>query len=183
MSEHNAKRQRLTGSFSPASPSPPFYHLATKASETKPPVIHPNTPTSPPYSSMNSQPNGGPAITAPMASSDMTPPSSVTMSQQFSPPAASGTNPPPFPTPASTAGPSNSINLDSDGDATMEDSQDDDAVRLARHRRSNHNRQNRPIFSPEGGVAAAKGVCGSQLFKRCQSSKVPFVQRCLALCC
>jgi hypothetical protein len=47
-------------------------------------------------------------------------------------------------------------------------------VQLRGHRPTNHNRQNRVIFADEGGVAAAKGICGSQLFKLCESSKVPF---------
>ena len=66
------------------------------------------------------------------------------------------------------------MQLDSDGDLQMDDSLADDAVRLRAHRLTNHNRQNRVIFADEGGVAAAKGICGSQLFKLCQSSKVPF---------
>jgi hypothetical protein len=74
------------------------------------------------------------------------------------------------------------VNIDSDGDAMMDDSQDEEAVRLAGHRRSDHNRQTNGIFAPEGGVAAAKGVYGSQLFKPCQSSKVPFMQCSVALC-
>ncbi|KAJ4296596.1 hypothetical protein N0V90_006643 [Kalmusia sp. IMI 367209] len=169
MSEHGAKRQRLTGSFSPASPP---YHIAAKSSETKTPIVHPNTPTSPPYPPMSSQPNGGPAMTAPVALSEMTPPSSVHMSQQVSQSGPSATNIHPFSTPASTAAFSNSINVDSDGDALMEESQSDDAVRLGGHRLTNHNRQNKSIFD-DTGVAAAKGVCGSKLFKLCQSTHEP----------
>jgi hypothetical protein len=74
------------------------------------------------------------------------------------------------------------MNIDSDGDAMMDDSQDEEAVRASGHRRSDHNRQPSSIFAPEGGVAAAKDVYGSQLFKPCQSSKAPFMQRSLALC-
>lgn len=170
MSEHSAKRQRLTGSFSPASPP---YHLAAKSSETKPPVVHPNTPTSPPYPSMSSLPNGRPAPTAHPAPAVMTPPSSVHMSQTLSQSGPSATTAHPFPTPASTAALSSSLNLDSDGDLQMEDSQGDDAVRLRGHRLTNHNRQNRVIFADEGGVAAAKGISGSQLFKHCQSTHEP----------
>ncbi|KAF2691263.1 Rox3-domain-containing protein [Lentithecium fluviatile CBS 122367] len=62
------------------------------------------------------------------------------------------------------------MNIDSDGDAMMDDSQDEEAARLGGHRRSDHNRQRNAIFAPEGGVAAAKGVYGSQLFKPCQST-------------
>ena len=76
-------------------------------------------------------------------------------------------------TTGSTATLANSMQMDSDGDLQMEDSQGDDAARLGGHRLTNHNRQNRVMFADEGGVAAAKGVCGSQLFKLCQSSKVP----------
>ncbi|KAL5431230.1 hypothetical protein PMIN07_007273 [Paraphaeosphaeria minitans] len=170
MSEHGAKRQRLTGSFSPASPP---YHLAALGSETKPPIVHPNTPTSPPYPPMSSQPNGGPASTAHPAPAAMTPPSSVHMSQTVSQSGPSATNLHPFPTPASTAAFSNSLNLDSDGDLQMENGQGDDTVRLRGHRLTNHNRQNRVLFADEGGVAAAKGVCGSQLFKLCQSTHEP----------
>lgn len=75
------------------------------------------------------------------------------------------------------------MNIDSDGDAAMLDAQESDAaVRLDRRRRTDHNRQPGNIFAPDGGVAAAKGICGSQLFLGCQSSKVPFVQRNFALC-
>jgi hypothetical protein len=179
MSEHSAKRQRLTGSFSPASPP---YHIAAKTTETKRPIVHPSTPTSPPYPPMSSQSNGRLATTATAAFSDMTPPSSVTMSQQVSQSGPSAAHPPPFPTPASMAGHSHSMNVDGDGDALMDDSQDEEAVRSERHRRSDHNRQKSAIFAPEGGVAAAKGVYGSQLFMPCQSSKVPLMQHTLALC-
>ncbi|KAL1599630.1 hypothetical protein SLS60_007433 [Paraconiothyrium brasiliense] len=103
----------------------------------------------------------------------MTPPSSVHMSQHVSQSGPSATNVHPFPTPASTATLSNSLIVDNDGDLQMEDSQGDDAVRLGGHRLTNHNRQNRVIFADEGGVAAAKGVCGSQLFKLCQSTHEP----------
>ncbi|KAF1956129.1 Rox3-domain-containing protein [Byssothecium circinans] len=171
MSEHIAKRLR-TGSYSPGSPP---YHHAAKHSETKTLIIHPNTPTSPPYSSMNPNPNGGFASNTTAAASVMTPPSSVIMSQQHSQtaPPSTTTNQQTFPTPASTAGPSHSLNVDSDGDAMMDDGQDDDAVRLDGHRRSDHDRQERSIFAPEGGVAAAKGICGSQLFLGCQSTYEP----------
>ncbi|KAF1968615.1 Rox3-domain-containing protein [Bimuria novae-zelandiae CBS 107.79] len=170
MSEHIAKRQRLTGSFSPASPP---YHVAAKSSETKTPIDQPNTPTSPPYPSMSSQSNGGPATTAHPAPFAMTPPSSVHMSQQPSQSGLSATPVHAFPTPASTAALSSSINVDGDGDLQMEEGQADDAVRLGGHRLTNHNRQNRVVFAADGAVAASKGICGSQLFKLCQSTHEP----------
>jgi len=107
------------------------------------------------------------------ASLEMTPPSSVHMSQQASQSALSATNAHPLPTPTSLAGPSVTAIVDSDGDALMDETYGDGAARLGRHRLTNHNRQKESIFSPEGGVAAAKGICGSQLFKLCQSGKVP----------
>ncbi|CAI6247957.1 unnamed protein product [Periconia digitata] len=171
MSEHSAKRQRTTGSFSPASPP---YHFAAKPSETKTPIVQPNTPTSPPYPSMNSQTNGGFASSATAPASVMTPPASVVMSQQYSPSGPTAANAPTQFTPASTIGPSNSMNLDSEGDTTMSDSLDPDAsLRLNKHRRTDHNRQPGNIFAPDGGVAAAKGICGSQLFLSCQSTYEP----------
>lgn len=54
----------------------------------------------------------------------------------------------------------------------MDDSQGDDSVRLGGHRLTNHNRQNRVLFTQDRAVAASEGICGSQLFKLCQSSKV-----------
>jgi hypothetical protein len=172
MSEHTAKRQRLdsTGRFSPA--SPPFDVVAKASGHTKP--IHPRTPTSPPYPSMSSQANGGPAMSNAAAHSDKSP-SSAAMSQSLSQSATSATNPHPFPTPASTAGPFSSTNIDSDGDATMEDSAEDDALRLGLHRRTNHDRQTQLEFSERGGLKAAEGVKGDQLFKvarsRCEVSR------------
>jgi hypothetical protein len=168
MSEHSAKRLR-TGSYSPGSPP---YHHAAKHSETKTPIIHPNTPTSPPYSSMHPHSNGGFAPTATVPASVMTPPSSVIMSQQYSQSAPSATNQPSTITPASTAGPVNAVNFDSDGDAVMQNSQDDGTLRLGGHRRTDHERREGNVFGPEG-IVAAKGICGSQLFMSCQSSKIP----------
>lgn len=104
------------------------------------------------------------------------------MSQHVSQAGPSATNMHTFPTPASIATLSNSLNLDSDGDLQMEDSQGDDAVRLSRHRLTNHNRQNRVAFADDGSVSASKGICGSQLFKLCESSKVSFIQRSFSLC-
>ncbi|KAF2793039.1 Rox3-domain-containing protein [Melanomma pulvis-pyrius CBS 109.77] len=165
MSDHISKRQRTTGSFSPFH-SPP-YQGAKPGDQTKAsPIVHPNTPTSPPYTSMSSRPNGRSATTAVAPLSEMTPPSSVTISQQNSQLSASATNPLPFPGPAlaGTAGVALSLTIDSDGDAMMADSQDDGAMRPSEHRQSNHNRQGK------GVVAAADGVSGKALFNSCQSS-------------
>lgn len=171
MSDHTAKRQRLTGSFSPASPP---YHLDAKTNEQTKPVVHPSTPTSPPYMSANPSSNGGFATNATGPAPEMTPPSSVNMSQQLSQPATSASNQLPFPTPGSTTGVAFSSNLDSDGDATMADSVDDDAEKLGEHRRSNHNRQSPGLPAGKGAVYGDNGATGSSLFKLCQSSKVPF---------
>ncbi|ORY13506.1 Rox3 mediator complex subunit-domain-containing protein [Clohesyomyces aquaticus] len=138
MSSHPPKRQRLNGSFSPASPP---YHQAVKPNDhhTKP-IVHPNTPTSPPYMSTNPQPNGGFPATATAPSTEMTPPSSVSMSQQVSQLGASASNPLPFPTPSSTTGVA-FANIDSDGDVAMAEDGNDDTAQSAKNRRSNHNRQ------------------------------------------
>lgn len=162
MSEHSAKRQRLdsTGRFSPASPSFDDVEAARSRPKTS---IHPRTPTSPPYPSMNSQANGGPATHTTAASADKSPPSSVTMSQSHSHAATSAY---PIPTPASTTGVFSGANVDSDGDAMMDDGADDDGIRLVGDfRPSNHNRQPRLEFSEKGGMKAAEGVTGSQLYR------------------
>jgi hypothetical protein len=168
MSEQTAKRQRLdsTGRFSPA--SPPFDVVAKASGHTKTP-IHPRTPTSPPYSSMGSQPNGAPALSSAAAHSDRSP-VSIGMSQSLSQSAASTANPHPFPTPASTTGVFSSANMDSDGDAMMEDSTEDDTQRLAHRTRSDHDRQGQLEFSARGGLKAAEGVSGGQLFKVARST-------------
>jgi hypothetical protein len=165
MSDHGAKRQRLDsiGRFSPA--SPPFDVAAKANGHTTKTPIHPRTPTSPPYSSMNSLSNGGFASTHTTVLSDRSPQSSVPMSQSLSHSATSAANQQPFPTPASTAGFMSSANLDSDGDATMGESADEDAVRLGDHRLSNHNRQGESAYTQDGRLRAALGICGSQLFK------------------
>jgi hypothetical protein len=174
MSEHTAKRQRLdsTGRFSPA--SPPFDVVAKASGHTKTP-IHPRTPTSPPYVSMNSQAHGGLALPHPAARGETSPPASAAMSQSLSQSATSATSAHPFPTPASTAGMLSSTTLDSDGDAMMDDSTEDDAVRIADHRHSNHNRQAELEFSARGGLKAAEGVSGHLLFKvagsKCEKSR------------
>jgi len=103
------------------------------------------------------------------APSDRSPPSSVAMSQSLSQSATSATNPHPFPTPASTAGVFSSANIDSDGDAMMEDSADDDAARSGDHRRSNHDRQGELGFSKRGGLKAAEGIKGDLLYKVAES--------------
>ncbi|KAF2869863.1 Rox3 mediator complex subunit-domain-containing protein [Massariosphaeria phaeospora] len=167
MSNPAAKRQRLTGSFSPASPP---YHLAAKTTDQTKPVVQPNTPTSPPHMSVNSQTNGRPTMAATATAAEITPPSSVVMSQHASQWVPSAGNPRPLPTPTSTAGLASSANVDSDGDAVMEDSQDDGEVRLAGDKHSNHDRQSKGIFDEDGKVWAAKGICGDQLFKLCGST-------------
>lgn len=164
MSDHSAKRQRLdnSGRFSPA--SPPF-DVAAKASGQTTKPIQPRTPTSPPCASMNSQFNGRSVMTATAADPGKTPPSSATMTQPGSQPATSATTQHPFPTPASTTGHSYSANIDSDGDAMMmEDGADDTARGLGIHTHSNHNRQGHALFSEKGGLKAAEGISGSQLF-------------------
>ncbi|KAF1840988.1 Rox3-domain-containing protein [Cucurbitaria berberidis CBS 394.84] len=164
MSDPSAKRQRLDsiGRFSPA--SPPFDVAALAGQTTKTP-IHPRTPTSPPYPSMSSHSNGAFAMTSTAASSDMSPQSSVPMSQSLSQSATSASILHPFPTPASTAGVMSSANLDSDGDAMMDDSAEDDTVRLRNHRPSNHNRQGQFLYTKDGRLRASVGTCGSLLFK------------------
>lgn len=47
----------------------------------------------------------------------------------------------------------------------MEDSTDDDASRIDTHRQTNHNRQRNPIYTPDGRIKAAQGICGNRLFK------------------
>jgi hypothetical protein len=66
--------------------------------------------------------------------------------------------------------------MDSDGDAMMmEDSAEYDPQRLAHHTRSDHDRQGQLEFSARGGLKAAEGVSGGQLFKvaksTCETSK------------
>jgi hypothetical protein len=109
------------------------------------------------------------------AHSDRSPPPSTAMPQPLSQSTTSVSNPHPFPTPGSTTGVFYSTNVDSDGDALMEDHMDDGTVRLADHRRSNHDRQGQLEFSARGGLKAAEGVSGDQLFKvagtKCDVSK------------
>jgi hypothetical protein len=106
----------------------------------------------------------------PAAHADKSPPASVAMSQSLSQSATSVTNLHPFSTPTSIAGVFSSATLDSDGDATMADSAEDDGLRSATHRRSNHNRQAELEFSARGGLKAAEGVSGDQLFKVAEST-------------
>ena len=165
MSDHGAKRQRLdnSGRYSPA--SPPF-DVAAKASghTTKP--IQPRTPTSPPCTSMNPHLDGRSAMTAtaPAASPARTPPASATMVSSASQPATLVSAQHPFPTPASTTGHSYSTNIDSDGDALMDDGTDEPARGLGIHTHSNHDRRGQPLFSDKGGLKAAEGISGSMLF-------------------
>ncbi|KAF9695981.1 hypothetical protein EKO04_005820 [Ascochyta lentis] len=163
MSHHNAKRQRLdnSGRYSPA--SPPF-DVAAKASGQTTKPSQPRTPTSPPCASMHSQFNGRSAMTATSASPAKTPPSAATMAQSASQPATSASTQHPFPTPASTTGHSYSTNIDSDGDAVMDDGSEETAQGLGIHSLSNHNRHRQALFSEKGGLKAAEGISGSQLF-------------------
>jgi hypothetical protein len=54
--------------------------------------------------------------------------------------------------------------MDSDGDAMMEGSADDDAGRLGDHRLTNHNRHAESPYTKDGRLKAAQGISGSQLF-------------------
>lgn len=76
---HEAKRPRLTGSFSPASPP---YHLAKgveQHSQRQGGFQHPQTPTSPPAQSMGSLPTNAPSTTSTVNTqlADDTPASSI----------------------------------------------------------------------------------------------------------
>lgn len=71
----------------------------------------------------------------------------------------------PIATPASTAGIASVANIDSDGDAMMEDGPEDEAVRSSDYRRSNHNRQSEALWTKDGRLKASEGICGDQLFK------------------
>ncbi|KAF4306452.1 Mediator complex subunit Med19 [Botryosphaeria dothidea] len=111
------KRQRQTGSFSPASPP---YHLAAKTAEPAKTTLHqqPDTPTSPPYMS-STAPTNSHASTASLSSASaqaVTPPSSANMSQASQPPNTNS-----FPTPASSAGTVSFAFKGEDGDARMTD--------------------------------------------------------------
>ncbi|KAJ4359045.1 hypothetical protein N0V95_002507 [Ascochyta clinopodiicola] len=86
------------------------------------------------------------------------------MVQSASQPATSASTQHPFPTPASTTGHSYSTNIDSDGDAMMDDGSDETAQGLGIHTHSNHNRQGQALFSDKGGLKAAEGISGSLLF-------------------
>lgn len=167
MSEHSAKRQRLTGSFSPASPP---YHLSAKPldHQTKP-VVQPNTPTSPPYPPMSSRNNGAPSSASIAPTQEMTPPSSVSFtSHQQTPQHTAGpqSHASLLATPKSLAGTFSSSLVDSDGDIAMDSLENEGAAANDEHRRSDHERQRRAV---SGGPAA-----GSQLFSLCQKCKVPF---------
>lgn len=113
---------------------------------------------------MSSHFDGRSAMTATSASPAKTPPSSATMAQSASQPATSVSAQHPFPTPASTTGHSYSTNIDSDGDALMDDGAEETARGLGIHTHSNHDRQGQPLFSEKGGLKAAEGISGSLLF-------------------
>ena len=164
MSENPSKRLRLTGSFSPASPP---YHLAKAPDQTKT-VVHPNTPTSPPYMSSVSQANGGPPATAP-APSEMTPPSSVHMSQTVSQQPGQAVSSLHAFTPTSTVGVMNSMNQDSDGDLMMIDDDGNDARSGSANRRSNHDRSGRGLLVGKEAVFGKTGAHGDALLKLCQN--------------
>ncbi|KAF2018991.1 Rox3-domain-containing protein [Aaosphaeria arxii CBS 175.79] len=169
MSDHSAKRQRLTGSFSPASPP---YHLAKPTNEqTKPPVVQPNTPTSPPHNSMTSYSHGGSGMNATVPASEMTPPSSVHNTQQGSQLAGSGSNPNPISTPSSISNARRDPNIDSDGDTAMDFDQNDDAGMSHGRRHSNHNRQGRGTSSGEGADKPSDYARGNGLFKSFHSTQ------------
>ncbi|OCK86395.1 Rox3-domain-containing protein, partial [Lepidopterella palustris CBS 459.81] len=174
MSTSPNKRQRLAGSFSPASPP---YHLAKASEQRKPPVVHPNTPTSPPYMSSTSQANGYSAFSGTAQSSEMTPPSSVVMSQQFSQQPGTTANHA-FPTPASsTAGTVSFALKDSDGDAQMMDESTEDVAKTGddgaamsgtdEHRRSDHDRQEKGSLASESAGHRRRNADGGCLFKLC----------------
>lgn len=55
--------------------------------------------------------------------------------------------------------------LDGDGDAMMHDRISDDAARLAAQYKSNHDRKRAAIYTPDGRLQAAQGICGDLLFK------------------
>ena len=113
-------------------------------------------------------------MTATALGSDMTPPSSVTASQQQSQSAAPAPNPQPFPTPGSTTGMNTASHTDSDGDAMMADSTDDRERRPGDRRHSNHNRQSRQVLSGAASSSGDADASATSLFKLCQSSKAPF---------
>lgn len=172
-SGHAAKRQRLTGSFSPAR-SPPYHHDAKPRDQTKP-IVHPNTPTSPPYPSMNSHSHESFPRNATVPLSEMTPPSSVHMSQHASQSAGSASHAQHLSTPTSIAGAAPSSNLDSEGDAVMTDDADDGAAKAGEHRHTNHDRQG-------GAMFGAGDAAGDRLFKLCQSCKALLLNCLIALC-
>ncbi|OCL01521.1 Rox3-domain-containing protein, partial [Glonium stellatum] len=175
MSTSPSKRQRLAGSFSPASPP---YHLAKTVEQTKPPVVQPNTPTSPPYMSSISQPNGVPSSTATGQSSEITPPSSTIMSSQASQQPSAAMNHA-FPTPASsTAGTVSFALKDSDGDAQMTDELLEAAAKMGgdvamsdlhEYRRSDHDRQGEGSLASERASFERLNADMGSLFKLCEN--------------
>lgn len=164
------KRQRQTGSFSPASPP---YHLAAKTAEPAQTTLHqhPDTPTSPPYMS-STAPSNSHASTTSLSSASaqaVTPPSSTNLSHASQPPNTNS-----FPTPASSAGTVSFAFKSEEGDAHMTDDPMDDVAPSATrdvemgndgdHRHTGHDRT--------GTGSSASGGVGSD--NRLQSGSGPF---------
>ena len=101
-------------------------------------------------------------LTAP--ASEKSPQSSVQMSQSLSQSGASSSIPHPFPTPASTTGVMFGPNIDSDGDAMMDEGAEDVAGRINGYRQSNHNRQAESLYNHDGRLKASLDISGGQLF-------------------
>jgi len=152
-----AKRPRLEGSFSPASPP---YHLAKGANEFTKQPFQPDTPTSPP-TSMNSS----------AASIDST-------SQQH---ASSGSTQMPTSTPAtSVAGTVSFAANDGDGDATMTDGGDahrkEEDVEMAdpdTHTRTDHDRQESETVDVKASLKARMEESMLPLYKIGSQRKGP----------
>ncbi|KAF2842145.1 Rox3-domain-containing protein [Patellaria atrata CBS 101060] len=153
----SSKRQRLSGSFSPASPP---YHLAKQNDDTKT-IVQPNTPTSPPYMSSINHSNASQSSNTATQRSDYTPPSSAVLSSQTPQhPMITTTNT--LPTPASsTTGGLSSMNKDSDGDAPMIDDHNGDSqlqihdiamTGMEEHRRTDHERQDSDFLRKVGAI-------------------------------
>ncbi|OJD37575.1 rox3 family protein [Diplodia corticola] len=163
------KRQRQTGSFSPASPP---YHLAAKTAGSAKTTLHqqPDTPTSPPYMSSTTPPHSH-ASTASLSTASaqaLTPPSSANMSQASQPNTTNS-----FPTPASSAGTASFAFKPDDCDVRMTDDRMEGVAHTAArdvemgndgdHRHTGHDRT--------GTGSSASGV-GPDL--RLQSGSGPF---------
>lgn len=118
---------------------------------------------------MSSRSHGGSGTHATAPASEMTPPSSVRMSQQHSQSAASAALHNPLSTPGSAAAPTFPSTVDSDGDAVMADGRDDDAEMSSDHRHSNHNRQSRGAFSGRPFESFSEPAKGDALFNLCET--------------